>query len=407
MQYCTTTVLTIFTAKKERYTMNFNFDEIIPRNNTSCVKWDLSTTENVLPMWVADMDFKTAPAITEALEKRVQHGIFGYTLTPPDFYEAIIQWWLNRHSYQLQQDWIIPVPGIIPALSVIIRAFTKHGDKVIVQSPVYNHFFISIKNCGRTALCNNLLYENGKYAINFDDLEIKAAEPDAKLLLLCNPHNPVGCVRTKEELSRIYEICRRNNVLVIADEIHSDIVYDGFKHIPFASLNEDAQMHSITCASPSKTFNLAGIQVAYMICANENYRMQLNAVLNEQDTTFLNVFSADALIAAYNCGAEWVEALKQYLYANYQYLVAFITRELPALKVLPLQATYLVWIDCTALQQSSESIADELLKEHKLWINAGDMYGSNGEGFIRLNIATPAALLNEGLNRLKNFVNTL
>ena len=387
--------------------MNFNFDEIIPRNNTGCVKWDLSTDEDVLPMWVADMDFKTAPAITEALQKRMQHGIFGYTLTPPAFYEAIIQWWMNRHGYLLQQDWIIPVPGIIPALSVIIRAFTEHGDKVIVQSPVYNHFFISIKNCGRIASSNNLIYENGKYSIDFDDLETKAADPAAKLLLLCNPHNPVGCVRTKEELIRIYEICHRHNVLVIADEIHSDLVYDGFRHIPFVSLNEDVQLHSVTCASPSKTFNLAGIQVAYMICANENYRRQLNDVLNEQDTTFLNVFAAEALIAAYNHGAEWMEALKQYLYANYKYLVAFIALELPALKVLPLQATYLVWIDCTALQQSSESIADALLNKHKLWINAGNMYGANGEGFLRLNIATPAALLHEGLNRLKDFVNTL
>lgn len=387
--------------------MDFNFDEIIPRKNTSCVKWDISTIEGVLPMWVADMDFKTAPAITEAFAKRVAHGIFGYTLTPPAFYEAIVQWWQTRHGFAVQQDHIIPVPGIIPALSVVIRAFTKPGNQVIVQSPVYNHFFISIANCGCTALCNDLVYENGAYTIDFDDLEKKAAEPTAKLLLLCNPHNPVGRVWNKEELLKINEICSRHDVLVVSDEIHSDIVYDGFTHIPFASIVEQAKMNSITCTSPSKTFNLAGVQVAYMMSANEDIRKKLQHVLNEQDTTFLNVFASESLIAAYNHGAEWVLELKQYLYANYQYLAAFIAKELPQLKVLPLQATYLAWIDCSALQRSSESIAQSLLDEQKLWINAGTMYGANGEGFIRMNIATPRALLEEGLYKLKNFVHSI
>lgn len=387
--------------------MDYNFDEIIPRRNTSSVKWDLSTVENVLPMWVADMDFKTAPPVIEALNKRMQHGIFGYTITPSAFYEAILQWWQTNHNFQLKKDWIIPVPGIIPALSVIIRAFAKHGDKIIVQSPVYNHFFISIKNCGCEALCNNLIYESGEYKIDFNDLEQKAADASAKLMLLCNPHNPVGRVWSKDDLIKIHAICKRHNVLVISDEIHSDLVYDGFTHTPFASINEEALMNSITCASPSKSFNLAGIQVAYMISANENIRKQLEAVLNEQDTTFLNVFASEALIAAYNYGESWLRQLKQYLYANYEYLAAFIRKELPQLKVLPLQATYLVWIDCTALQQSSDNIAEALLNKHRLWVNAGTMYGVNGEGFIRLNIATPRVLLEEGLNKLKAFVGSL
>ncbi|MGN6214923.1 MalY/PatB family protein [Parafilimonas sp.] len=387
--------------------MNYNFDELIPRNNTNSVKWDLSTSENVLPMWVADMDFKTAPPILEALNKRVQHGIFGYTVTPPAFYEAILYWWQTRHHFQLEKDWIIPVPGIIPALSVIIRAFAKPGNKIIVQSPVYNHFFISINNCGCEALCNNLIYENGEYKIDFNDLEQKAADPAAKLLLLCNPHNPVGRVWGKDDLLQINTICRKHNVLVVSDEIHSDLVYDGFTHTPFASVNEAALMHSITCASPSKTFNLAGIQVAYMIVANATIRKQLEAVLNEQDTTFLNVFASETLIAAYSYGEGWLRQLKQYLYANYEYLVAFIRKELPQLKVLPLQATYLVWIDCTALHQSSETIAEILLNKHQLWVNAGTMYGASGEGFIRLNIATPKVLLEEGLNKLKAFVGSL
>lgn len=381
--------------------MDFNFDEIVPRKNTSCVKWDMSTVDGVLPMWVAYMDFKTAPAITAALAKRVSHGIFGYTLTPPAFYEAIIEWWQTWYHFQIQAAHIIPVPGIIPALSVIIRAFAKPGDKILVQSPVYNHFFISIANCGCTASCNDLIYKNGAYTIDFDDLEQKAADPTAKLLLLCNPHNPVGRVWTKNELTRISEICRRHNVLVASDDIHADIVYDGFTHIPFASIDQDC----ITCASPSKTFNLAGVQVAYLISANEDIRKKLLLVLNEQDTTFLNLFATEALVAAYKHGTEWMQALKKYLYANYQFLVAFIAKELPQLKVLPLEATYLVWIDCSALQRSSESIAQTLIEKYGLWINAGTMYGANGEGFIRINIASPRALLEEGLRKLGHFVN--
>lgn len=226
-------------------------------------------------------------------------------------------------------------------------------------------------------------------------------------MLLCNPHNPAGRVWSKDDLIKIHAICKRHNVLVIADEIHSDLVYDGFTHTPFASINKEALMNSITCASPSKSFNLAGIQVAYMISASENIRKQLEAVLNEQDTTFLNVFASEALIAAYSYGEGWLQQLKQYLYANYEYLAAFIRKELPQLKVLPLQATYLVWIDCKALHQSSEIIAEILLNKHQLWVNAGTMYGASGEGFIRLNIATPKVLLEEGLNKLKAFVGSL
>ncbi|MBS1747160.1 MAG: pyridoxal phosphate-dependent aminotransferase [Bacteroidetes bacterium] len=386
--------------------MDFDFDKVIPRQNTNSVKWDLSADKNVLPMWVADMDFATAPAITEALAMRVSHGIFGYTITPPTFYDAIISWWQSRHAFPLQKDWLMPVPGVLPALSVIIRAFAKQGDKIIVQSPVYNHFFISIQNCGCEALCNNLVYANGNYSMDFDDLEQKAADSSVKLMLLCNPHNPVGRVWTKDELLKVKEICTRHNVLVISDEIHSDIVYDGFKHIPFASLDESATKHSITCASPSKTFNLAGIQSAYMICANEDIRKKLELILNEQDTIFLNAFSAEALIAAYRHGVEWMNELKQYLYANYIFLLDFISRELPQIKILPLQATYLVWIECKALHKTSDDIANALLQKHQLWVNSGTLYGANGEGFIRLNIATPRVLLEKGLNKLKDFVNS-
>jgi cystathionine beta-lyase len=384
--------------------MKFNFDEVIPRHNTNSVKWDLSTDKDVLPMWVADMDFATAPAVTDALARRVAHGIFGYTLTSPALYDAIIKWWQARHGFTLKKDWIMPVQGVLPATSLLIRAFAKRGDKIIVQTPVYNHFFISIENCGCTALCNDLVYAGGTYSMDFDDLEKKAADPAAKLMLLCNPHNPVGRVWTKDELMKVHEICNRHHVFVVSDEIHSDIVFDGFRHIPFASLNDVAPLHSVTCASPSKTFNLAGIQSAYMICAVEDVRKKLETILNEQDTIFLNAFAAEALIAAYTNGVEWMEAMKQYVYANYQYLVKFIDQEMPQLKVLPLQATYLAWIDGSALQMSSAEIADALLQHHRLWVNAGTLYGANGEGFIRLNIATPMALLQEGLNRLRDFV---
>lgn len=381
--------------------MTYDFDTIVPRHGTNSIKWDAAGDTDILPMWVADMDFRTAPAVLQALNERVAHGIFGYTLAPDAFYNAIIKWWENRHQSGIERSWVITVPGIIPALSAIIRAYTEPGDKILVQSPVYNHFFESIEHCGRHTVSNDLIYRDGIYDVDFDDLELKAADPSVKLLLLCNPHNPVGRVWSEEELRRVGEICLKNSVFVVSDEIHSDLVFEGHRHVPFASLDDDFREGSITCGSPSKTFNLAGLQVAYLICANDGRRKQVEQILTVQEMVLLNPFAIDALIAAYNDGEAWLEALKGYLYQNYVFLKDFLLQHLPHITVLPLQGTYLVWLDVSAYRKSADLIAGALIQKEKLWLNAGTMYGKNGEGFLRINIACSRALLVDGLHRLK------
>lgn len=381
--------------------MKYDFDEIIPRRGTNSYKWD-SAQEDVLPMWVADMDFRMAPAVVEALRKRVEHGIFGYTKVPSAYYEAVTGWFAHRHGWQIGKDWIIYTSGVVPALSAVIKALTVPGDRVLVQTPVYNCFFSSIRNNGCEMVASPLTYLNETYRIDYDDLERKAADPKVKLFLLCNPHNPAGRVWTRRELTRIGEICLRHGVLVIADEIHCELVYQGHTYTPFASISEEFLMHSVTCISPSKAFNLAGLQIANIICADEGMRIKIDKAININEVCDVNPFGVEALIAAYNEGAEWLEALKHYLSENYNYLKAFFMEYLPKLPVIMLEGTYLVWVDCTALKRSSKEIADDLLKKEKLWVNDGGIYGEDGEGFIRINIACPRERLIEGLNKLRH-----
>ncbi len=383
--------------------MKYNFDEIIPRRNTDSVKWDLAEA-GVLPMWVADMDFRTAPEITQALEKRAQQGVFGYPLTPAAFYDATTAWWQRRHGLTVDREWVVPMPSILTALSTIMKAFTAPGDKVLLQSPAYNHFFTAIEDGGCAAVTSDLLQENGEYTIDFDDLEQKAADPGVKLMLLCNPHNPVGRVWTREELLRIGAICFKNDVLVISDEIHSDLVFGEHVHVPFASLGPEFQLKSVTASSPSKTFNLAGLQVAYLIAAAPDLKKRAEKALHAQGVLFLNPFGIDALIAAYNEGEAWMEELKIYLFDNYRYLCDYLAEHLPHFKVTPLEATYLVWIDVSALQRPAKEITADLLQHQHLWINPGTMYGASGEGFVRVNIACPREMLVDGLERLRSGV---
>lgn len=381
--------------------MDYNFDEIIDRKNTNAIKWDVSPSLDILPMWIADMDFKTAPEIIEALQNRVSHGIFGYTQTPEQFYISIQNWWKKQHGLSLEKEWILPVIGVIPALSAAIRSLTEKGDQIIIQPPVYNHFYTPIENCGCEITENNLSYNNGIYTIDFEDLEIKASHPKAKLLLISNPHNPVGRVWTKEELLQIAKICHKHNVIVISDEIHCDLVFSGQKHIPFASLDDQYISNSITLASISKSFNLAGLQVGYVFTKTAELYNKVKSIFTIQEMELLSPLAIEALIAAYDKGESWLTELKKYLYHNYIFLQDFIASELPQIKVVPLQATYLVWLDCSALQLNSDEIAKMLQEEQKLWINSGTMYGKAGEGFLRINIATPQKLLFEGLQRLK------
>ena len=381
--------------------MKYNFDEIIPRRGTNSYKWDSAGDADVLPMWVADMDFRTAPPVVEALRKRVEHGIFGYVRVPDAYYAAVTNWFARRHDWQIEKEWIIYTTGVVPALSAVIKALTAPGDKVMVQTPVYNCFFSSIRNNGCGMIANPLIYRNGTYQIDFADLEQKAADPSVKVLLLCNPHNPAGRVWTKQELTRIGDICIRNNVWVVADEIHCELVFPGHTYIPFASISQEFLMHSVTCTSPSKAFNLAGLQIANIISADTDIRTKIDKAININEVCDVNPFGVEALMAAYNDGEEWLEELKQYLFANYNYLRAYFAEYLPEFPVSMLEGTYLVWVDCSVLNESSDETVKTLLEKGKLWVNEGSLYGEAGEGFIRINIACPRQQLIEGLNRLR------
>lgn len=382
--------------------MKYNFDKTVIRRGSNSYKWDTSKDEEILPLWVADMDFQTAPEIINALHKRVEHGVFGYTKVPPAYFDATTSWFQRRHNFTIDKKWILFTSGVVPALSAVIKALSEPSDKVIVQTPVYNCFFSSIRNNQCIAELNELIYKDGAYSIDYEDLERKAADPKAKLLLLCNPHNPVGRVWKREELQRIGEICLRNNVVVISDEIHCDLVYEGHAHIPFASVNEAFLQNSVTCIAPTKTFNLAGIQVANIVAADEKIRAKIDKALNINEVCEINVFAVEALIAAYNNGEDWLTSLKTYLYENYTVLTAFFKEYLPHLPVIKLEATYLVWVDCSALQQTSKEIAETLLAKEKLWVNEGTMYGEAGKSFIRINIATQRENLIRALEKIRN-----
>ena len=381
--------------------MKYDFDEIIPRRGTNSYKWGGGGGGDILPMWVADMDFRTAPPVVEALRKRVEHGIFGYVRVPDAYYAAVTNWFARRHDWQIEKEWIIYTTGVVPALSAVIKALTAPGDKVMVQTPVYNCFFSSIRNNGCGMIANPLIYRNGTYQIDFADLEQKAADPSVKVLLLCNPHNPAGRVWTKQELTRIGDICIRNNVWVVADEIHCELVFPGHTYIPFASISQEFLMHSVTCTSPSKAFNLAGLQIANIISADTNIRTKIDKAINVNEVCDVGPFGVEALIAAYNDSEEWLEELKQYLFDNYNYLRAYFAEYLPEFPVSILEGTYLVWVDCSVLNQSSDEIIKTLLEKEKIWVNEGSLYGEAGEGFIRINIACPRQQLIEGLNRLR------
>lgn len=382
--------------------MKYDFDEIVPRRGSNSYKWDTAKDDGVLPMWVADMDFRTAPPIIDAMAKRVRHGIFGYTRVPQAYFDAVTGWFGERHGFTVQKDWILFTSGVVPALSAVIKALAEPGDKVIVQTPVYNCFFSSIRNDQCEMVANELIYKDRTYSIDFAGLEEKASDPKVKLMLLCNPHNPVGRVWKREELQRIGEICLRNNVTVVSDEIHCDLVYPGHTHIPFASISDEFLLNSVTCTAPSKTFNLAGIQVANIIAADEDKRWKIDKSLNINEVCEINAFAIEALIAAYTQGGEWLEELKVYLHDNYAILLEFFKKHMPHLPVLPLEATYLVWIDCSALGQTSGEIAEALLAKEKLRVNEGLMYGAAGEGFIRINIATQRENLIKGLEKIRN-----
>ena len=386
--------------------MKYNFDEPTTRRNTNSYKWDSGSADDVIPLWVADMDFKTAPPIIETLRNRVEQGIFGYTFVPEEYYSNCIRWFSRRHGLDFLASDVIYTSGVVPAISAIIKALTKPGDKVIIQTPVYNCFFSSIRNNECIASENPLILKDNTYYIDFDDLEKKASESEAKILLLCNPHNPAGRVWRTGELEKIGEICRRNNVVVVSDEIHCELVYPPYKYVPFASVH-DFINDSVTCVSPSKAFNIAGLQIANIICRDESMRKKIDKAININEVCDVNPFGVLATIAAYSKGEEWLKELILYLKDNYDFLVDIFRRELPGLKVLKLEGTYLAWVDCRCLGIPSEELEEKLLKEGRVWLNAGEMYGKDGEGFMRINLATQRARLEEGLKRVTKVLKPL
>lgn len=383
--------------------MKYDFDKTIDRRATNSYKWD-SAPEGVLPMWVADMDFRTAPAIIDALQKRVAHGIFGYTRVPDAYYDAVTSWFSRRHGWDIDREWIIYTSGVVPAVSAVIKALTVPDDKVIVQTPVYNCFFSSIRNNGCEIVSNPLRRTADTYEMDFDALERCAADPRAKVMLLCNPHNPAGRIWTPDELTRLGNICLRNGVTVVADEIHCELVYQGFKYTPFASLSDAFLHRSVTCVSPSKAFNIAGLQIANIVAFDNDLRSRIDKAININEVCDVNPFGVAATIAAYNEGEEWLNQLVDYLHGNYEAMAEFCRRELPEFPITRLEGTYLVWMDCSSLGMPSDALEHALLDDARLWLNAGTMYGAEGEGYMRWNIACPRSVMLDGLNRFLNFV---
>ena len=379
--------------------MKYDFDSVNNRVGTNSVKWDIHP--DVIPLWVADMDFQVLPEIKEALSRRVEQGIFGYTEVPESYYEAIINWFDRRHHWHIDRSWILYTSGVIPATAAALKAFTLPGEKVLIQTPVYNCFFSSIANCGCEPVENELVREGNTYRIDFADFENKCADPKTTVFLLCNPHNPAGRVWTKEELERMNEICMRHDVKVISDEIHCELIMPGYTFVPFASISEACADNSVILNSPTKNFNIAGLQIANIICKNREWLRRIDRAVNINETCDVNPFGVIALQEAYNKGAVWIDELNAYLYDNYKALKDFFHEELPKLEVLKLEGTYLVWVDITALEFTSDEVADKLLKEAKVWVNSGTMYGRKaGQGYLRINIATPRATLMEGLKRM-------
>lgn len=382
---------------------NYNFDEIVNRRGTNCVKWDVVNEDGIIPMWVADMDFPAAPAIRKAVEARAKHGVYGYTIVPDSYYRAITSWFKRRHGWTIDKEWIIYTTGVIPAISAAIKALTMPGEQVLIQTPVYNCFFSSIKNQGCQILENPLKRNGNSYVVDWDDFERKCADEKTTVFLLCNPHNPSGRVWTEAELARMNEICLRHRVAVVSDEIHCELVMPGNKFTPFAAVNEDCKTNGVTLNSPTKNFNIAGLQIANIVCANPVWRRRIDRAINIFEVCDVNPFGPVALEAAYNDSENWMDELNEYLFANYQLLCDTFAKELPQYEVMRLEGTYLVWVDVRPSGLTSDEVTEKLLKEGKVQVNSGTMYGqTTGEGYVRINIACPRATLIEGLKRMVN-----
>lgn len=381
--------------------MTYDFDTVNDRRSEFSMKWDVNDGE--LPMWVADMDFKTAPEITEAIVKRAEHGIFGYTDVPARWKNAVISWYKKRHSLTIEYYSLMFSTGVVAAISSIVRKLTTPNENVVLLTPVYNIFFNSIINNGCRALECPLIYDGEKYEINWTDFEEKLSDKQTTLFILCNPHNPTGVIWDRETLAKIGALCKKYHVTVISDEIHCDISDPGYDYVPFASVNDECKYNSITCIAPTKTFNLAGLQTSAVYVPDEYLFHKVWRALNTDEVAEPNVFAMTASIAAYEHGEKWLDELREYLYLNKKAVRGFIEKEIPEINIVNSHATYLLWLDCSKICENTDALADDIRAKTGLYLSKGSAFGKGGEAFLRMNTACPKRTLDDGLNRLKTY----
>jgi cystathionine beta-lyase len=400
--------------------MKYDFDSEINRRGTNSVKWEFKQGEEelmaiehtdlffgddrTLPMWVADMDFKCPPAVVEAITSRAEHGIYGYSAPTAEFFDAAIDWMARRRGWEISKDWIVITPGVVPALNMLVQTFAAPGEKVLIQPPVYHPFSMAVENNQRQLARNPLILKNGQYHMDFDGLERLCQDPQVKMAILCHPHNPVGRVWTEDELRRFGQICLDNDVLVVSDEIHGDLIYSGVSFTPFASLDSEFEQGSITCTAPSKTFNLAGLHTSTIVIPNEDYRRQFTLTLRNSGLFGASPFGLVALEAAYNQGEAWLDQVMQYIEGNLDYLIDYVSEKIPQISVVRPEGTYLVWLDCRGLGLDKMELRNLMLKEARVYLDEGFIFGPEGEGFERINIACPRSILEEALDRIREAV---
>ena len=381
--------------------MKYDFESVIGRKNTNSLKWDLF--EDDLPMWVADMDFKVAPAIENAIQKRTNHPVYGYTIVQDELFDAYINWWKHRYDFEMSREDMLYATGVMPSISSMIRCLTDVGDNILIQTPVYHVFFYVIEDNKRNVVENELIFEDGAYYIDFDDLDEKLSE--VKMMILCNPHNPVGKIWSCDDLAKIGELCQKHDVILISDEIHCDLTDPGVKYNPFETSSNYKK--AITCLSPSKSFNIAGFQSSIVHTTNSELLLKIKTQMHIDNSDSCNVFATAAVTAAYDESEEWLEELREVIYENKQIVKDYLVNELPIIKLIECDATYLLWLDCSALNVSSKVLSGFLRENQGLFLSAGCDFGENGDNFLRMNIACPQKLLKEGLGRLKAGVTAL
>ena len=387
--------------------MKFDFDETIERRNTNSIKYGMAAfgkLPEAIPLWVADMDFKTAPCIINALQERCDHGIFGYSGIDDEYKETVSKWFAARHDWSIEHDWLVLAPGVVTAIYTAVRAFTSPGEAIIINQPVYGPFASSVEQSGRKLVVNELVYDNETYMIDFDDFEAKIKQENVKMFILCNPHNPVGRVWAEEELEKLGEICLKHGVLVVSDEIHQDFVYDGHKHLVFANLNPNFADIAITCTAPTKTFNIAGLSVSNILITNKDLRATFKSEYSKSGLSQIGIMGIVACQAAYSGGADWLDQLNRYIWGNITYIDNFLKERIPCVKCVRTEGTFLVWLDFKDLGLSDAELDELISNKAQLWLNTGISFGAGGSGFMRLNAGTTRSTLHMAMERLKTAI---